>query len=91
MKIAYTRKMVDELLSGSLNDVEYEIDPVFGMHYPKTCPGVPTEVLNPRNTWKDKQAYDNQARKLAAMFQENFKQFADGVPDEVLAAGPKAI
>ena len=90
MKISYTRRMVDELLSGSLGKVEYEIDPVFGLHIPKTCPGVPTEVLNPRNTWKDKQAYDVQARKLAGMFQENFKLFEDGVPEEVLAAGPKA-
>jgi phosphoenolpyruvate carboxykinase (ATP) len=89
MKIAYTRKMVDELLSGSLNNVAYEVDPVFGLRIPQTCPGVPEEVLNPRNTWKDSAAYDQQAQKLAAMFQKNFKQFADGVPPEVLAAGPK--
>jgi phosphoenolpyruvate carboxykinase (ATP) len=89
MKIAYTRKMVDELLSGSLNNVAYEVDPVFGMRIPQTCPGVPEEVLNPRNTWKDSAAYDQQAQKLASMFQENFKQFSDGVPPEVLAAGPK--
>ena len=89
MKISYTRKMVDELLNGSLNDVEYEVDPVFGLHIPTSCPGVPAEVLNPRNTWKDKEAYDETARKLAGMFRENFKQFADGVPDEVLAAAPK--
>ena len=88
MKISYTRKMVDELLSGSLNDVEYEVDPVFGLHIPTSCPGVPAEVLNPRNTWTDKAAYDETAKKLAGMFRENFKQFADGVPDEVLAAAP---
>lgn len=89
MKISYTRKMVDELLNGSLDNVEYEVDPVFGLHIPTSCPGVPAEVLNPRNTWKDKEAYDETARKLAGMFRENFKQFADGVPDEVLAAAPK--
>lgn len=91
MKISYTRKMVDELLSGSLKDVVYETDPVFGLRIPQSCPGVPEEVLNPRNTWKDPAAYDQQAQKLAAMFQENFKQFADGVPAEVLDAGPKLV
>ena len=90
MKISYTRRMVDELLGGSLNDVAYELDPVFGLRIPKSCPGVPEEVLNPRNTWKDPAAYDQQAKKLASMFLENFKQFADGVQDEVLAAGPKS-
>ncbi len=89
MKIAYTRRMVDELLNGSLNSVEFEIDPVFGLQVPVSCPGIPQEVLNPRNTWKDPLAYDAQAKKLAVMFQENFKQFADGVPEEVLAAGPR--
>jgi phosphoenolpyruvate carboxykinase (ATP) len=91
MKIAYTRRMVDELLNGSLNSVEFEIDPVFGLQVPVSCPGIPQEVLNPRKTWKDPVAYDAQAKKLAAMFQENFKQFADGVPEEVLAAGPRII
>lgn len=91
MKIAYTRRMVDELLNGSLNSVEFEIDPVFGLQVPVSCLGIPQEVLNPRKTWKDPVAYDAQAKKLAAMFQENFKQFADGVPEEVLTAGPRII
>lgn len=91
MKIAYTRRMVDELLSGSLKDVHCETDPVFGLQVPTSCPGVSQEVLNSRNTWKDKEAYDRQAKKLATMFQENFKQFADGVPEEVLAVGPKVL
>ena len=67
MKIAYTRRMVDELLSGSLNQVDYAVDPVFGLKIPQSCPGIPNEVLNPRNTWKDQQAYDAQAKKLARM------------------------
>lgn len=91
MKISYTRKMVDELLGGSLREVDYEVDPVFGLRIPKTCPGVPDEVLNPRKTWADPTAYDVQAKKLAAMFQENFKQFANGVPEEVLAVGPRSF
>lgn len=83
--------MVDELLGGSLREVDYEVDPVFGLRIPKTCPGVPDEVLNPRKTWADPTAYDVQAKKLAAMFQENFKQFANGVPEEVLAVGPRSF
>jgi phosphoenolpyruvate carboxykinase (ATP) len=88
MKISYTRAMVDALLNGDLEDVEYQADPVFGVLVPQTCPGVPSEVLNPRSTWADPAAYDEQAQKLAAMFKANFAQFADEVPPEVLAAGP---
>ena len=82
--------MVNAVLNGELNNVEYETDPVFGVEIPKTCPNVPQEVLNPRNTWADKTAYDNQARKLAAMFIENFKQFEDQVSEEVRRTAPKA-
>jgi phosphoenolpyruvate carboxykinase (ATP) len=88
MKISHTRAMVDALLSGVLEDVEYQADPIFGVLVPQSCPGVPTEVLNPRSTWADPAAYDEQAQKLAAMFKDNFAQFADEVPPEVLAAGP---
>ncbi len=91
IKIAYTRRILDELLAGSLNEVHYETDPVFGLHIPQTCPGIPDEVLNPRNTWEDKAAYDQQAQKLAKMFQDNFQQYAEGLPAEVLAAGPKVL
>ena len=89
MKISYTRAMIDALLTGALDEVEYENDPVFGGRVPCSCPGVPPEVLKPRNTWDDKSAYDIQASKLAAMFVRNFEQFASGVPPEVLQAGPK--
>lgn len=88
MKIAHTRAMVDTLLSGGLNNVPYETDPVFGLHVPQSCPGVPGQVLNPRNTWADPAAYDEQAYKLAGMFSANFAQFTGDVPAEVLAAGP---
>jgi phosphoenolpyruvate carboxykinase (ATP) len=91
MKIAYTRKMLDELLAGSLIDVAYETDPVFGLRIPKSCPGIPDDVLNPRKTWTDPVAYDEQAKRLAMMFKENFKQFTDGVHEKVLAAGPRII
>ena len=64
-------------------------DPRFGFEVPTACPGVPAEVLQPRSTWADKDAYDRQARKLAAMFVENFKRFEDAADAEVRAAGPR--
>ena len=70
--------------------METNPDPVFGVHVPVTCPGVPVEVLNPRNTWADKEAYDRAAQDLAARFQKNFVQYSDHVSDEVAAAGPIA-
>jgi phosphoenolpyruvate carboxykinase (ATP) len=89
MKISYTRAMIDALLSGALNNVAYEPDPVFGVMVPQSCPGVPVEALKPRNTWPDASAYDEQALKLARMFDDNFQQYTDAVPLEVLTAGPK--
>ena len=72
-----------------LDNVTYETDPLFNLEVPTSCPGVPPEVLKPRNTWKDQAGYDEQARKLAQMFADNFKTFeADAAPD-VSAAGPR--
>lgn len=90
VKIGYTRAMVRAALNGTLADVPVERDPVFGVDVPTICPGVPSEVLKPRNTWSDKAAYDAQAKKLAGMFAENFKEFADLVPAEVREAGPRS-
>jgi phosphoenolpyruvate carboxykinase (ATP) len=81
--------MVNAALDGELDDLEYVEDAVFGVQVPTSCPGVPAEVLTPRNTWDDKKAYDDQAKKLARMFVENFKQFEDQVPEEVIAVGPQ--
>ncbi|MEE4194134.1 MAG: phosphoenolpyruvate carboxykinase (ATP) [Anaerolineae bacterium] len=89
MKIKFTRAMVDALLAGDLKDVPYQTDPIFGLAVPQSCPNVPPEVLNPRNTWADPAAYDQQAMKLAAMFVANFKQYEDRVPQSVKNAGPK--
>jgi phosphoenolpyruvate carboxykinase (ATP) len=89
MKIAYTRAMLRAALSGALDDVPYERDPVFNVDIPVSCPDVPAEVLRPRNTWSDGVAYDAQAAKLARMFADNFKAFAGGVSAEVVAAGPR--
>ena len=89
IKIAYTRALVGAALNGALDQVPTVDDPIFGVAVPVTCPGVPADVLTPRNTWADPAAYDTQARKLAAMFNENFKTFAADVTPEVRAAGPK--
>ncbi len=88
MKLAYTRAMVTAILNGDLADVQFDVDPIFGLAIPQSCPNVPAEVLNPRNTWTDKAAYDESAKKLAALFVENFKTY-QGVDPEILAAGPE--
>jgi phosphoenolpyruvate carboxykinase (ATP) len=89
MKLAYTRRMVRAALAGELDDVETFEEPHFGFAIPAHIDGIPDEVLNPRNTWADKEAYDAQAEKLVGMFKENFKQFEDGVSEEIKAAAPK--
>ena len=88
MPIKYTRAMVNAALDGVLDHVATTTDPVFGFAVPTSCPGVPAEVLIPANTWQDKDAYDAQARKLAKMFVDNFANFAQGTPAEIIAAGP---
>ena len=89
MKIGYTRAMIHAALKGELASVPTEPDPTFGVVIPTSCPDVPREVLIPRNTWSDKEAYDRMAKKLAGMFQENFKSFEGDVSEEVVKAGPK--
>ncbi|MBK9188711.1 MAG: phosphoenolpyruvate carboxykinase (ATP) [Phycisphaerales bacterium] len=86
-KLAYTRAFVTAILNGTLAKAEYKPDPIFGLMLPTTVPGVPGDVLIPRNTWKDQAAYDAQAKKLAAQFRENDKTF--DMPDAVRAAGPR--
>ena len=89
MKIAYTRAMIRAALSGALDAVRYEKDPVFNLDVPTSCPDVPADVLKPRTTWSDPAAYDQAAAKLAGMFAENFETFEATVSPEVRAAGPK--
>lgn len=85
MSIAHTRAIVTAILNGDLKNVEMRTDPVFGFQVPTTCPGVPAEVLVPRNTWSDGAAYDKQAADLVQRFRANFAKFADQVTDEVKA------
>ncbi len=89
MKIAYTRAMITAALSGALDNVGYVRHPIFNLDMPTSCLDVPSEVLDPRGTWADKNAYDAQARKLASMFIANFNTFEADVDRSVVAAGPK--
>mgnify|MGYP000924402402 CR=1 FL=1 len=89
MKLSYTRAMITAALNGELDQVTYEAHPVFGLQMPTSCPNVPAEILNPRNTWSDKAVYDAKANELAAAFVKNFAQYADGASEEIMAAAPK--
>ncbi|MFN2447713.1 MAG: phosphoenolpyruvate carboxykinase [Vicinamibacterales bacterium] len=89
MQIAYTRAMIHAALSGGLAETPYRRHPVFNVDVPATCPGVPSDVLDPRSTWADTSAYDAQAKKLATMFVENFKTFEGDVDRPVVEAGPQ--
>ncbi|OAE28034.1 hypothetical protein AXG93_2351s1120 [Marchantia polymorpha subsp. ruderalis] len=95
MRLAYTRSIIDAIHDGSLLDAEYVDTPIFNLHVPKAVAGVPTEILQPQNSWKDKDAYNASLKKLAGLFQKNFKNFSDyevggdsNLTHEILAAGP---
>jgi phosphoenolpyruvate carboxykinase (ATP) len=90
MNIDHTRSMVRAALSGALDGVPTTVDPIFGVAVPQSCPDVPARFLQPRSTWSDADAYDRQAQQLARMFAENFAMYADGLPDAVRNAGPRA-
>lgn len=89
IKLSYTRALITAALNEELDNVKYETLPVFNLSFPSICPGVPTEMLNPRNTWKDKDAYDAKANDLAKSFVKNFEQYASAANEEILAAAPK--
>ncbi len=89
MSIKHTRAMVTAALNGELEKTEFELDANFNVLVPRSCPDVPVEVLSPRNTWEDKEAYDAQAKKLAELFQKNFQKY-ENMPQEIIDAGPKA-
>ncbi len=89
MKLAHTRRMITAALGGELDGVATHADPIFGLAIPEAVDGVPADVLQPRRTWADPAAYDAMANRLAEMFIDNFRQFEDGVGDDVMAAAPK--
>jgi phosphoenolpyruvate carboxykinase (ATP) len=86
ISLPYTRAMVDNAVEGDLGKVDFEIEPAFGLSVPAACPGVPPEMLHPRNNWADRDAYDRAAAELRERFARNFAQF--DAPAEVRAAGP---
>ena len=86
MPIKETRALIHGILDGTLHSVEWEVEPYFDLSIPKSCPGVSTEVLNPINTWKDKEEYKKTAERLRSMFQENFENLKDNAPEEVRKA-----
>jgi phosphoenolpyruvate carboxykinase (ATP) len=88
IRLPYTRAMVSAVLKGDLDDATMRIDPNFGVAIPEHVPGVPDEMLDPRRTWADKEAYDRQVKSLITRFQVNFTQFSGEVTSEVAAAGP---
>jgi phosphoenolpyruvate carboxykinase (ATP) len=89
IKLKYTRAMITAAINGELDEVEYTNHPVFGLEMPTTCPDVPDDILDPKNTWKNKRHYDKKADELANLFVENFKKFEEFANAEIMAASPK--
>ncbi len=89
MSLKYTRALITAALNGALDKVTYENHEIFGVAMPTTCEGVPSELLNPRNTWKDKEAYDQKANSLASQFNKNFEKFSEFANEEIMAGAPK--
>ena len=88
-KIAHSRAVISAAINGDLDDVEYSTDDAFGFEVPAECPGIPTELLTPRGTWSDPEAYDAKATELARLFVKNFDEFAEQAGLEVVEAGPR--
>ena len=89
MSLKYTRALITAALNGELENVEFRTHDVFGLSYPITCPDVPSEILDARNTWEDKSAYDATAKKLANAFNKNFEKYSDYATEELLSGAPK--
>jgi phosphoenolpyruvate carboxykinase (ATP) len=89
IKLRFTRAMISAALEGQLDKAEYSEHPIFGLNFPTSCPNVPDEILNPKDTWADKEDYDRVSMDLAHRFNKNFEEFAAGCSNEILAGGPK--
>ena len=88
MRLKYTRAMIAAALNGELNNVNYTEHPQFGLQMPSTCPGVTENILNPRNTWANRDSYDDKANQLATEFTKNFEKYAMCCDLQVISAGP---
>ena len=88
ISIGYTRAMLNAALDGSLWDVEYVKDPIFGFEVPKSCNGVPSDVLDPASSWPSKEQYMEKYRQLATRFIDNFKKYASACDPEIVEVGP---
>lgn len=91
IKLPYTRTLISAALNGQLEQMEFARDEVFGLEYPTSCPGVPSEILNPRNTWPDKKLYDQKAFALAELFTTNFEKYENKASEAIRAAAPKLV
>ena len=89
MKLKYTRAMITAALNGDLENAEYVHDDLFNLEIPQSCPNVPREIMNPRETWADKGAYDESAKRLAGMFVKNFTEKYPNMNKDIVKAGPK--
>ena len=89
IKLSYTRSLITAALNGELDNVEYGTTPYFKLNFPKSCPNVPSEILEPKNAWKDKEDFNKTAQNLAASFVKNFEQYASAANAEILAAAPQ--
>lgn len=89
IKLSYTRAMITAALTGKLDNVDFQEHEIFGLNMPTSCEGVPADILNPKNTWTDKVAYDKKAGALAESFVKNFEKFAAYANDEIMAAAPR--
>jgi phosphoenolpyruvate carboxykinase (ATP) len=87
--LEYTRAMIDAIHDGSLLEAPKETEPVFGLAVPTRCPGVPTDILRPRETWDDPAAYDEKARTLVGLFDDHFARYEDMATPAVAEAGPQ--
>jgi len=91
MSLKYTRAMITAAMNGQLDNVEYQTQPVFELAIPKSCEGVPSEILNPKDTWADKAAFDETANSLANKFVNNFAQYEAETSEAILSAAPKVM
>ena len=89
IELSFTRAMVKAALNGELDEVEYQTHPIFNLSMPKKCPDVPNAILNPRDTWRNEENYDQVTAELAKLFIGNFEQYAEQAAPEIAAAGPQ--